>query len=65
MKMGWFTGFFAVATAILMTCLLSESQDKRKVIIDQDASGPAGKRPASDPADHTVLTDGGLRHHRG
>jgi len=42
MKMGWFTGFFAVATAILMTCLLSESQDKRKVIIDQDASGPAG-----------------------
>jgi inosine-uridine nucleoside N-ribohydrolase len=44
MKLGRITSFLAVAMVvlILMTCLLSEGQDKRKVIIDQDASGPAG-----------------------
>jgi purine nucleosidase len=34
--------FIAVATIILMTSLLSPSQEKRKIIIDQDAAGPAG-----------------------
>src|ERR1700685_3755285 len=42
MKPGRITCFFEVAMAILMTCLLSESQDRRKIIIDQDAAGPAG-----------------------
>jgi inosine-uridine nucleoside N-ribohydrolase len=42
MKPGRISSFFAVAMAILMTCLLSESQDRRKIIIDQDAAGPAG-----------------------
>src|SRR2546427_9251425 len=30
------------ATALLMTCLTCWGEDKRKVIIDQDAAGPAG-----------------------
>ena len=32
----------AVVTAILLTCLSSQAQEKRKIIIDQDAAGPAG-----------------------
>jgi purine nucleosidase len=31
-----------LAAIVLMTCLASWGQQKRKVIIDQDASGPAG-----------------------
>jgi inosine-uridine nucleoside N-ribohydrolase len=42
MKLGRFWGFIAIATVILVTCLVSQSQDKRKIIIDQDAAGPAG-----------------------
>jgi inosine-uridine nucleoside N-ribohydrolase len=42
MKLGRFVGVIAVAGAILLTCLASASQDKRKVIIDQDAAGPGG-----------------------
>src|ERR1039458_5091830 len=42
MKLGRIRGSIAVATVILLTCLVSQSQDKRKVIIDQDAAGPAG-----------------------
>ncbi len=54
MKLGQFRGSIALAALVLMTCLLSQGQnkgpntsqnnnkDKRKVIIDQDASGPAG-----------------------
>src|SRR5580658_5618455 len=42
MKRRRFLGLVAVATVVLMTCLASQSQDKRKVIIDQDAAGPAG-----------------------
>src|SRR6266446_10968721 len=42
MKVGRVQGFVAVATVVLMTCLLSQSQEKRKIIIDQDAAGPAG-----------------------
>src|ERR1700677_3134558 len=39
-----FPNFKAVAIVIfvLIANLLSQSQDKRKVIIDQDAAGPAG-----------------------
>ena len=41
-----FPSFIRIATAILvlipMICLVSQCQDKRKVIIDQDAAGPAG-----------------------
>src|SRR6202451_2306108 len=39
MKLGrvWF-----LAVAILVTSLTSWSQEKRKIIIDQDAAGPAG-----------------------
>ena len=40
MKLGRFRGFIAIATVILVTCLVSESQDKRKIVIDQDAAGP-------------------------
>src|SRR5665811_1534118 len=42
MKLGRFLGFVTEATVVLMTCLVSQSQDKRKIIIDQDAAGPAG-----------------------
>src|ERR1700694_951037 len=42
MKVGRTRGFIAVATLVLTTCLVSHSQDKRKIIIDQDAAGPAG-----------------------
>src|SRR4249920_2564887 len=31
-----------VVTALLMTCLTAWGQAKRKIIIDQDAAGPAG-----------------------
>jgi purine nucleosidase len=31
-----------VVAAILMTCLTSWGQEKRKIIIDQDAAGPGG-----------------------
>src|SRR5271168_1735554 len=42
MKLGRFPGLIATAIVILMTSLASQSQDKRKIIIDQDAAGPAG-----------------------
>src|SRR5580658_1408370 len=46
MKRDQFRTVIAVATVILMTCLASQGSDlatgKRKVIIDQDAAGPAG-----------------------
>src|ERR1700675_4507236 len=42
MKLGRVKGVVAVATVILTTCLASQSQDKRKIMIDQDATGPAG-----------------------
>jgi inosine-uridine nucleoside N-ribohydrolase len=46
MKLGRFFGCIAVASVMLMTCLMCQSQDRntdrRKVIIDQDAAGPAG-----------------------
>src|SRR6202158_4433855 len=42
MKLGRVRGFIAVAIVILVTRLLSQSQDKRKIIIDQHAAGPAG-----------------------
>src|ERR1700674_588335 len=44
MKQGRVRGFIAVATVVLTTCLVSQSveKDKRKIIIDQDAAGPAG-----------------------
>ena len=31
-----------VIATVLMTCLTCWAQDKRKIIIDQDAAGPAG-----------------------
>src|SRR6266404_1385841 len=31
-----------VIATVLMTCLMCWAQDKRKIIIDQDAAGPAG-----------------------
>src|SRR5208282_2714582 len=40
MKLGRILG--CVASVILLACLASQCQDKRKVIIDQDAAGPAG-----------------------
>jgi inosine-uridine nucleoside N-ribohydrolase len=46
MKLRRFLGCIAVASVMLLTCLLSQAldqdKDKRKVIIDQDAAGPAG-----------------------
>ena len=50
MKLGQFRNHIAVATAVLVACLLAQgqardqaqNQDRRKVIIDQDAAGPAG-----------------------
>src|SRR6202048_3502899 len=42
MKLGRTRGFIAVATLVLTTFLVSHSQEKRKIIIDQDAAGPAG-----------------------
>lgn len=40
MKLGRFLG--CVVSVILLTCLASQGEAKRKVIIDQDAAGPAG-----------------------
>ncbi len=42
MKRNRFRTLITTATLILITTLLSQSQVKRKVIIDQDAAGPAG-----------------------
>jgi purine nucleosidase len=46
MKLCGFLRCTVVAGVILMTCLMSQGQDqakdKRKVVIDQDAAGPAG-----------------------
>jgi len=42
MKLGRVRSGIAVATVVLLACLLCQSQDKRKIIIDQDAAGPAG-----------------------
>src|ERR1017187_1680232 len=50
MKLGRFLSWAAVASVILLTCPVSQSQaqnkddqnQERKVIIDQDAAGPAG-----------------------
>ena len=42
MKLSRFVGVIAVASVILLTCLVSQSQDKRKIVIDQDTAGPAG-----------------------
>jgi inosine-uridine nucleoside N-ribohydrolase len=42
MKRYRFSIVTTVAAVILMTCLVSVGQDKRKIVIDQDAAGPAG-----------------------
>src|SRR6202163_243504 len=42
MKLGRVRNGIAVATIVLLACLLCQSEDKRKIIIDQDAAGPAG-----------------------
>src|SRR6266704_2013229 len=42
MTLGRVQGVIAVATVVLMTCLASQSQGRRKIIIDQDAAGPGG-----------------------
>src|ERR1700740_2148994 len=42
MKLGRVRSGIAVATIVLVACLFCQSGDKRKIIIDQDAAGPAG-----------------------
>jgi purine nucleosidase len=42
MKLGRVRSGIAVATIVLLASLLCQSEDKRKIIIDQDAAGPAG-----------------------
>ncbi len=42
MNSGRVRSLIAVTTLVLITCVLSPAQGKRKVIIDQDAAGPAG-----------------------
>src|SRR5271167_55576 len=44
MKLGRYRRAITIATIVLMTSLLSQSQNsaRRKIIIDQDAAGPAG-----------------------
>jgi purine nucleosidase len=42
MKRSRFQAFIAVAILVFAACLVSQGQDKRKIIIDQDAAGPAG-----------------------
>lgn len=42
MKLGQFPGRSAFLVMMLTTCLLAQGQERRKVIIDQDAAGPAG-----------------------
>jgi purine nucleosidase len=42
MKRYRFSIVITVAAAVLMTCLVSVGQDKRKIVVDQDAAGPAG-----------------------
>ena len=35
-------GLWAAAAMLLLTCITARSQDKRKIIIDEDAAGPGG-----------------------
>jgi len=42
MKRGRFLSIRVGVIVVLMTCVLSQGQEKRKIIIDQDAAGPAG-----------------------
>jgi purine nucleosidase len=66
MKLGRFRSLVGVATLIAATCLLSQSENKRKIIIDQDAAGPAGtdqqaillliQSPATEVLGITVVT---------
>jgi purine nucleosidase len=42
MKLKRLIKFFPIAVVILIMCVPSVSQEKRKLIIDQDAAGPAG-----------------------
>ena len=42
MKSGRIWGLIAIAGAVLIACVASQGQNKRKVIIDQDGAGPAG-----------------------
>src|SRR6202007_3073380 len=42
MKLGRVRSGIAVATIVFVACLLCQSENKRKIIIDQDAAGPAG-----------------------
>ena len=40
--MHWKSKAAAVATLVLLACLAGWGQERRKIIIDQDAAGPAG-----------------------
>ena len=42
MKLGWAREVVAIATMLFAMSLLAQSDDRRKIIIDQDAAGPAG-----------------------
>jgi purine nucleosidase len=42
MKLSRLLGLIVVASVVLVTSLRSEGQNRRKVIIDEDAAGPAG-----------------------
>jgi inosine-uridine nucleoside N-ribohydrolase len=42
LKIGKFLRVIALPTVILAACLLSQGENARKIVIDQDAAGPAG-----------------------
>ena len=42
MKLSQFRKFVVLGIAIVTSFVVCQGQDKRKIIIDQDAAGPAG-----------------------
>ena len=54
---------YLTTVLLLMACLTSWAQEKRKIIIDQDAAGPAGTDQQSMLLLDPVATDRGLGYH--
>ncbi|MFZ1131619.1 MAG: nucleoside hydrolase, partial [Terriglobales bacterium] len=42
MRLGRIGSFVALTTLVVASCLVTRGQERRKIIIDQDAAGPAG-----------------------
>jgi purine nucleosidase len=56
---------FKIAILWLLTSALGSAQQRRKVIIDEDCSGPAGKQHAGAAGDDPVSASRSFGHHGG